>query len=36
MVLGILLHAKIRNDLEVLRDLEATVMEMIGARLLAA
>jgi TetR/AcrR family transcriptional repressor of nem operon len=36
MVLGILLHAKIRNDLEVLKDLEATVMDMIGARLLAA
>jgi TetR/AcrR family transcriptional repressor of nem operon len=36
MVLGILLHAKIRNDLEVLQDLEATVMEMIGAKPLAA
>jgi TetR/AcrR family transcriptional repressor of nem operon len=35
MVLGILLHAKIRNDLGVLRDLEATILEMIGVRQLA-
>jgi hypothetical protein len=34
-VLGLLLHAKIHNDLEVLEDLEPTVMEMIGARELA-
>jgi TetR/AcrR family transcriptional repressor of nem operon len=34
-VLGLLLHAKIHNDLEVLEDLETTVMEMIGARELA-
>jgi TetR/AcrR family transcriptional regulator, transcriptional repressor for nem operon len=35
MVLGMLLHAKIRNDLEVLQDLEPTVMELIGAGALA-
>ena len=35
LVLGLLLHAKIHNDLEVLEDLEPTVMEMIGARELA-
>lgn len=34
MVLGMLLHAKIRNDLEVLEDLGPTVMEMIGAKAL--
>jgi TetR/AcrR family transcriptional repressor of nem operon len=35
-VLGALLHAKIRNDLAVLQDLEPTVMDMAGAKLLAA
>ncbi len=30
VVLGLLLHAKIHNDLEVLDDLKPTVMEMIG------
>jgi TetR/AcrR family transcriptional repressor of nem operon len=35
VVLGLLLHAKIHNDLEVLQDLEPTVMELIGARELA-
>ena len=34
-MLGLLLHAKIHNDLEVLDDLEPTVMEMIGAGRLA-
>ncbi len=29
--LGMLLHCKIRNDLELLRDLEPTVMALIGA-----
>lgn len=32
VVLGLLLHAKIHNDLEVLQDLEPTVMGLIGAR----
>jgi TetR/AcrR family transcriptional repressor of nem operon len=36
VVLGALLHAKIRNDLAVLQDLEPTVMDMAGAKLLAA
>jgi hypothetical protein len=31
MVLGILLQAKIRNNLAALQDLEPAVMEMIGA-----
>lgn len=31
MALGMLLHAKIRNDLTVLEDLEPTIMDMIGA-----
>jgi hypothetical protein len=31
-VLGLLLHAKIHNDLEVLQNLESTIMELIGAR----
>jgi hypothetical protein len=35
VVLGLLLHAKVHNNLEVLDDLETTVMEMIGARELA-
>jgi len=35
IVLGMLLHAKIRNDLEVLQDLEPTVMELIGIGALA-
>lgn len=35
VVLGFLLHAKIHNDLEMLQDLEPTVMELIGAKELA-
>jgi len=35
-VLGMLLYAKIHNDLKVLRDLESTIMDMVGARQLAA
>jgi TetR/AcrR family transcriptional repressor of nem operon len=35
VVLGLLLHAKIHNDVQVLDDLEPTVMAMIGARELA-
>jgi TetR/AcrR family transcriptional repressor of nem operon len=35
MVLGTLLYAKIRNSLEVLDDLESSVMGVIGARELA-
>ncbi len=34
--LGMLLHAKIRNDLELLRDLWPTILEMIGAKAVAA
>jgi len=30
-----LLHAKIHNDLEVLQNLESTIMELIGAREMA-
>ena len=35
IVLGLLLHAKIHNDLEVLQNLESTIMELIGAREMA-
>jgi TetR/AcrR family transcriptional repressor of nem operon len=35
MTLGMLLNAKIRNDLKVLRELEPTIMEIIGANALA-
>jgi len=35
-VLGMLLHAKIHNDLKVLEDLESAVLELMGARELAA
>jgi TetR/AcrR family transcriptional repressor of nem operon len=35
IMLGMLLHAKIHNDLEVLQDLEQTIMGLIGARDLA-
>jgi len=35
-VLGMLLYAKIHNDLAVLQELEPTIMDMIGARELAA
>jgi TetR/AcrR family transcriptional repressor of nem operon len=35
-VLGMLLYAKIHNDLAVLQELEPTIMAMIGARELAA
>jgi TetR/AcrR family transcriptional repressor of nem operon len=34
--LGFLLHAKIRNDLGLLRDLEPTIMDLIGARAVTA
>jgi TetR/AcrR family transcriptional repressor of nem operon len=34
--LGMLVEAKIQNNLEVLRDLEATVMGLIGAKLVSA
>jgi len=36
IVLGMLLHAKIHNDLEVLQDLEPTVMEVVGSTAFAA
>ena len=35
-VLGMLLYARIHNDLAVLRELEPTIMDMIGARGVAA
>ena len=35
MTLGILLNAKIRNDLKVLQELEPTIMGIIGANVLA-
>jgi TetR/AcrR family transcriptional regulator, transcriptional repressor for nem operon len=35
IVLGMLLQSKIHNDLEVLQDLEPTIMELIGAKALA-
>ncbi len=35
MVLGVLLNAKIRNELKVLRELEPTIMDIIGAKALA-
>jgi len=31
-VLGLLLQARLRNDLNVLRDLESTVMTMVGVK----
>ncbi len=34
--LGMLLYAKVHNDLEALRELEPTVMDMVGAKKLAA
>jgi hypothetical protein len=36
LVLGMLLHAKIHNDLKALDDLEPAVLELMGARELAA
>ena len=32
VLLGMLIQAKVQNDLEVLNDLEATVMDLIGAK----
>ena len=31
-VLGLLLQARLRNDLNVLRDLQPTVINMVGAK----
>jgi TetR/AcrR family transcriptional repressor of nem operon len=36
LVMGSMIHAKIRNDVEVLRDLEPTIMAIIGAKQTAA
>jgi TetR/AcrR family transcriptional repressor of nem operon len=36
MTLGMLLNAKIRNDLKVLQALETSIMDIIGANVLAA
>jgi TetR/AcrR family transcriptional repressor of nem operon len=36
LALGMLLRAKVRNELELLRDLEPAVMDMLGAGLIAA
>ncbi|HXI53753.1 MAG TPA: TetR/AcrR family transcriptional regulator [Candidatus Saccharimonadales bacterium] len=35
VVMGLLLQAKVRNDVEVLRDLQPTVMRLLGAKAVA-